>query len=191
MPSTFGWLDAGTEHRRRMLEVVDLFKEQGTIDELGIGSIRDALSDALFPGTSYVHTRLRYVLFIPWLLRRAAHKPTPPEMSTEFRNLEYRMITSLLSGGERLGVIGNTTARSALKRMPSAVYWGALDAWGITRAGFSTDGFFRRQHDYQQLARRTATADDPVARDLLPGDGLDPHLPPAPGVVGEGIRWPC
>lgn len=32
--------------------------------------------------------------------------------------------------------------------MPSCVYWGALDAWGITRAGFSTDGFFHRQHDY-------------------------------------------
>lgn len=67
-----------------MLEVVDLFKEQGTIDEMGIGSIRDTLSDALFPGTSYVHTRLRYVLFIPWLLRRAARTPTP-EMSSEFR----------------------------------------------------------------------------------------------------------
>ena len=32
-----------------MLEVVDLFKEEGTVDELGIGSIRDALADSLFP----------------------------------------------------------------------------------------------------------------------------------------------
>jgi hypothetical protein len=47
-----------------MLEVVDLFKQEGTVDELGIGSIRDALADALFPGTSVLHTRLRYVLFI-------------------------------------------------------------------------------------------------------------------------------
>lgn len=179
MPSTFGWLDADSEHRRRMLEVVDLFKEPGTLDELGIGAIRDALSDALFPGTSTIHTRLRYVLFVPWLLRRAAHQPTPGEMGTEFRSLEYRMITSLLAGGEKLGVIGNT-ARTALKRMPSGVYWGALDAWGISRAGFSTDGFFRRQYDYRQLTRRTAATDDPEARELLPGDGLDPHLLPPP-----------
>ena len=33
---------------------------------MGLGSLRDALSDALFPGTSYLQTRLRYVLFVPW-----------------------------------------------------------------------------------------------------------------------------
>jgi hypothetical protein len=78
MTSTFGWLDADNEQRRRMLEVVDLFKEEGTLDELGIGSIRDALADSLFPGTSYLHTRLRYVLFIRGcfngLLRRRLHR---------------------------------------------------------------------------------------------------------------------
>jgi hypothetical protein len=48
--STLGWLDTDNEQRRKMLEVIDLFKEEGTVDELGIGSIRDALADALFPG---------------------------------------------------------------------------------------------------------------------------------------------
>ena len=57
MTSTFGWLDTDSEQRRRMLEVVDLFKEEGTVDELGIGSIRDALADSLFPGTSDLHTQ--------------------------------------------------------------------------------------------------------------------------------------
>ena len=141
MSSTFGWLDTDTEHHRRMLEVVDLLKEQGTIDELGIGSIRDALSDALFPGTNYVHTRLRYVLFIPWLLRRAAHKPTQPD--TEFRNLEYRMITSLLAGGEELGVIGNT-AHKGSNACPAASTGerstpGASPAPASPRTGSSTD----------------------------------------------------
>lgn len=162
-----------------MLEVVDLFKEEGTVDELGIGSIRDALADSLFPGTSVLHTRLRYVLFIPWLMQRAAHKPTPSEMSTEFRALEYRLINSLLAGGERLGVIGNT-ARANLKRMPSGMYWSALGAWEIRQGDFSPEGYFRRQHDYRQLANRTVKADDPEARDLLPGAGLDPHLPEPP-----------
>jgi Family of unknown function (DUF6361) len=80
MPSAFGWLDTDNEQRRKMLEVIDLFNEEGTVDELGIGSIRDALADALFPGTSVLHTRLRYVLFIPWLLQRAAREGTPTEM---------------------------------------------------------------------------------------------------------------
>ena len=49
MPSAFGWLDTDNEQRRKMFEVVDLFKDEETVDELGIGSIRDALADAMFP----------------------------------------------------------------------------------------------------------------------------------------------
>ena len=90
MASAFGWLDTDSEQRRKMLEVVELFKEEGTVDELGIGSIRDALADSLFPGTSVLHTRLRYVLFIPWLMQLAAARKSPAEMSAEFRALEYR-----------------------------------------------------------------------------------------------------
>lgn len=179
MTSTFGWLDTDNEQRRQMLEVIDLFKEEGTVDELGIGSIRDALADSLFPGMSVLHTRLRYVLFIPWLLQRAAQKATSPEMIGEFRNLEIRLITSLLAGGERQGVIGNR-ARHNLKRMPSGMYWAALGSWDIRTSDFSTDGFFRRQYDHRQLARRTATSDDPEAREYIPGTGIDPHLPKPP-----------
>ena len=52
-----------------MRRVLDLFREQGTVDEMGLGTLRDALADALFPGTSSIHTRLRYALFIPWIYR--------------------------------------------------------------------------------------------------------------------------
>lgn len=163
-----------------MLEVIDLFKEEGTVDELGIGSIRDAIADALFPGTSVLHTRLRYVLFIPWLMQRAAeHKVSPTEMSVEFCNLEYRLINSLIAGGEVLGVIGNT-ARTRLKRMPSSVYWAALGAWDIRTGDFSPDGYFRKHYDYRQLSDRSARTDDPEARELLPATGLDPSLPTPP-----------
>lgn len=179
MTSTFGWLDTDATQRRQMLEIVDQFKDDGTIDELGIGAIRDAISGQLFPGMSTLHTRLRYVLLVPWLLERASHETSPAEMSAEFRSLEYRLIGSLLAGGEHLGVIGSR-ARNTLQRMPSGTYWSALGAWGIRREDFSIDGYFRRQHDRQRLVRRTAVADDPEARDSLPSSGLDPHLPSAP-----------
>ncbi|NUU18451.1 hypothetical protein HP550_14435 [Cellulomonas humilata] len=188
MTSTFGWLDTDDEQRRKMLEVVDLFKEEGTVDELGIGSIRDALADALFPGTSVLHTRLRYVLFVPWLMQRAAQKPTPTEMSAEFRSLEFRLIGSLLAGGETLGVVGNR-ARGNLKRLPSGMYWSTLGAWGIRQSDFTSDAFFRRQSDYRQLVRRTAATDDPEGRQVLPGTGFDPHLPKAPGALLSSVDF--
>lgn len=161
-----------------MLEVVDLFRESDTIDELGVGSIRDAFSNGMFPGTSVLHTRLRYVLFIAWSMQSAASHRGPGEMAAALERLEYRTIDSLLTGGETQGVIG-ARARQKLQRLPSSAYWSALGAWGLRGDG-SADQFFRREHAWHALTQRTAVADDPDARDTLPETGLDPHLPSAP-----------
>ena len=62
-----------------MLDVVDLFREKGTVDELGLGPIRDAFADRLFPGTSTLQSRTRYWLLIPWLyLQLEAERRVPP-----------------------------------------------------------------------------------------------------------------
>ena len=45
-----------------------MFSQAESRDELGLGQISNALSDTLFPGTSVLLTRARYLLFIPWLL---------------------------------------------------------------------------------------------------------------------------
>ena len=43
--SAFVWLDYSERERRKMLDVVDLFREHDTRGELGIGSVRDAFAD--------------------------------------------------------------------------------------------------------------------------------------------------
>jgi Family of unknown function (DUF6361) len=68
--SGFVWLDRSERERRKMLDVVDLFGEHDTRDELGIGSVRDAFADMLFPGTSTIMTRARYFLLVPWTYQR-------------------------------------------------------------------------------------------------------------------------
>ena len=179
MTSTFGWLDTDEDQRKKMLEVVELFKDDGTVDELGVGSIRDTIANALFPGTSVLHTRLRYVLFIPWLLEMAGHKSTPADMTAELRRLEVRLIYGLLAGGETEGVIGRT-AKEKLKRMPSSAYWAVLRHWDIRLVDTTIEGFFRRVRDQRELSRVTVQSDDPEARESLPRAGLDPNLPKAP-----------
>ena len=57
--STLSWLDSSEHERRAVLELVSALNEPGTLDELGIGSIRDTIADALFPGTSTIQTRAR------------------------------------------------------------------------------------------------------------------------------------
>jgi len=50
---------------------MDLFAVEPSRDELGPGGVRDALSDLMVPGTSTIQTRLRQMLFVPWLCRMA------------------------------------------------------------------------------------------------------------------------
>jgi Family of unknown function (DUF6361) len=70
MMSAFVWLDYSERERRKMLDAVDAFREHDTRDELGIGSVRDAFADMLFPGTSTIMTRVRYFLLVPWPYQR-------------------------------------------------------------------------------------------------------------------------
>lgn len=64
------WLDLTATDRDKVRRVLDLFKEQGTVDELGLGSLRDLFSNLLFPGPSLLHTGLQNVLFLPWLYQQ-------------------------------------------------------------------------------------------------------------------------
>lgn len=177
--SSFGWLDTDHAQRRRMLEVVDLFKEQGTVDELGIGSIRDTFSDALFPGTSTLLTRLRYVLFVPWLVDRAVRSTsTADDAVRRLRADEVRLIESLLAGyrdegrGRNQGILGRT-ARAKLKRMPSEVYWGPLGRWQLRTWDTSVVGHLRRGSALRGAGRGRTETDDPGARDRALDAGFD------------------
>ena len=62
-PAVLAWLDYSEADQRRAREIVAMFSQRESRDELGLGRIRDALSDTLFPGTSVLLTRARYLLF--------------------------------------------------------------------------------------------------------------------------------
>ena len=133
MQPTLTWIDLTASDRDKMRRVLDLFNEKGTLDEMGLGSLRDTVSDALFPGTSYIQTRLRYVLFIPWIYRRLEDKRvSSADVAQVARRAETDLIRPLERSEDNEGIIG-VVARHALVRLPSTVYWSALTRWGIFR----------------------------------------------------------
>jgi hypothetical protein len=75
--SSLTWLDYSDRQRREALDVIDLFREQDTVDELGLGTIRDAFANFFFPGTSTIQTRARYFLFLPWVFLDLERRGTP------------------------------------------------------------------------------------------------------------------
>src|SRR3954462_13266767 len=135
MPSTIAWLDASRDEQRRMREVINLFTQSESRDELGIGQVRDSFSDRLFPGTSTLHTRARYVLLIPWCYREAARLANSGEdLLRRADKIERKLIVALNDAGAHDGLIGRQVL-AKLKTLPSALYWSALSQWGVLVGG--------------------------------------------------------
>ena len=133
MPSMLSWIDYDSEAHDRSKRIMALFSERETRDELGLGGIRDSFSDILFPGTSTIQTRLRYMLIVPWIFKYFEEKEiSSKDFGKIADELERKLISVLLSSAsqEEWGVFGGVSGTS-LKRLPSAVYWGGLGSWGI------------------------------------------------------------
>src|SRR5687768_18553303 len=104
--STLTWLDFSDAERKRALQVVELLARKETRDELGLGAIRDAFANALFPGTSTVQRRARYFLFIPWIFRGAELRWAGRADALErTQRRELQLIEPLMRSGDTDGVI--------------------------------------------------------------------------------------
>ena len=47
---------------------------EGVRDEIGFLALHQAYANRFFPGTSVLHTRLRYELFVPWMYENIARR---------------------------------------------------------------------------------------------------------------------
>ena len=185
MPSTIGWLDQSEEQQRRMREVIALFAESGTVDDIGIGVVRDAFSDLLFPGISTVQTRLRYFLFVPWVYQRLeAERVSSESAEKKAREWELQLIRSLKASGDTDGVIGRD-AGDGLKQLPSFIYWNGLRFARVRQFAGTRADYHRAMNRLNTDSRRTVRGesdDDTVMREPA---RWHHHLPPAPDDLFE------
>lgn len=189
MASSLSWIDFDSEAHQRAQRILTLFKERDTRDELGFGSIRDAISDSLFPGTSVLHTRLRYMLFIPWAYTSLENKGVLANKIREHARADQLSLAAFLkkNAPDEYGVIGGEVG-DKLKTLPSAIYWAALGRWGV-RVYPGTEGQYQRALNeiYRRRkgskSRRLASAED--GDDIgglweLGAHSFHPGLPDAP-----------
>jgi hypothetical protein len=131
MSSSISWLDAdeAASDRARRLIAATSEPDGGTLDQLGFGGIRDYCSDRLFPGTSTLWRRARYLILVPWCYqgsdpRGAQHKLRGALTARDDHG--YR--------GSDHGIIG---ARKHVDRLPDEVVWNGLHVWGVRLAEVS------------------------------------------------------
>ena len=184
MSSVFAWLDADESQQRAMDEMLELFKEKSSVDELGLGVVRDAIANALFPGTSVAHSRLRYVLFTAWIVREAAGRRLEADRAlARLRTDEVRLIDSLLRGGETTGVFG-AQIKGRLKTMPSRFYWASVGRLGLRTWDLSIAAHLRAASARRNV--ETHTDDDASG---WSNDGFDRSLPPMPKDLFEATTF--
>ena len=134
-PALLAWLDYSEADQRRARDIVAMFSQAESRDELGLGQIRDAVSDTLFPGTSVLLTRARYLLFVPWLYREGARRGRQgSQLSSWVDRQERLLIGALRRGGDSAGLIGGVVGER-VQNLPSAIYWNSLRRFGILRHG--------------------------------------------------------
>lgn len=177
MSSMFTWVDFAEDDRRKMADVIALFAEKDTRDELGLGGIRDTFADLLFPATSTIQTRARYFLFIPWIYQELERRRTlPADIERLARRDEIRLIHALEHGGETDGIIG-TLAQDKLARLPSSIYWAGLGRLGIRGFALSQEQYHREFAAFYPASGRRLVAEDEQAAD---SPSWSSSLPPAP-----------
>ena len=191
--SSLTWLDSSEHERRSVLELVSALNEPGTLDELGIGTIRDTIADKLFPGTSTIQTRARYFLFIPWILQMV-EDGSPSGAESRAGQLQNQLRDALVMALDlnEPGVIGREAGRN-LQRWPLDIYWLGMAEWGIRRHYESISSYFAnlgRPSRWRQLGR---ALDEPVegrrdeAADSIPSNWV--ALPPPPNGFPEGASF--
>jgi len=157
----------------------------GVRDEIGFLTIHQRYSDLFFPGTSVLHTRARYALFVPWLFEDLAGV-TGPAARRALQERE-RLLAGRLRNRpgedepERRGTIGALKYPKPSSQPPSTVYWNALAAWGI----------LRQRHDQRTVSRAQAHRLLSNARSASDDDGqpLVTSEPPFIPLPKRPVNW--
>ncbi len=138
--SSLGWIDFSDDDRQKVLKVIELLKGQGTVDELGIGVIRNSLSDTMFPGITTIMTRAKYYFIVPRILHDfITEKPSKIKAKEYLRRRENEIMNELAvkyDYSEDEKIMGISVAKQnrdlapnkheELQRKPSVIYWNAL-----------------------------------------------------------------
>ena len=135
-----GWIDFSKSERNKVLSVLDLLSESGTLDELGIAPIRDGFANLFFPGTSTIQTRAKYFMIVPYALKdlEYSNESNPNRMLRTFDEIERKCGEMLISNGEDTdGIIGSRSLAQNkwVKRTPADIYWAGLRNYGIFTGG--------------------------------------------------------
>lgn len=135
-----GWIDFSKSERNKVLNVLDMLSEAGTLDELGIAPIRDGFANRFFPGTSTIQTRAKYFLCVPYAFKEIERsgETSPNRMFKALSAIEKSCGEYFVARDPKAdGIIGRRALSLGnwVKRAPTDLYWAGLRRLGIFVGG--------------------------------------------------------
>ncbi len=168
-----GFVSFNQEALNRANKVMRLLQGQGAIDELGLGRIRDAFSNTMFPGMSVLQTHAKYFLLMPALYAYLEKTRIADirEARKVVRENEIKLTYRLMNGSSKgtTGIIGGDMLKESrgskyVKYDPTYVYQAGMETYGLIPRGGNI---------YATLAERSAMYQNTPQKHRGSEDGSD------------------
>lgn len=144
-----GFITLNTQERSISNRVLQAIRDQQAVDELGIGRLRDAFSNTLFPGMSTLQRHAKYFAVLPSLYYEV-EKGTYNRVQDVRRRvieLEVKMTRQMMNWAESVsdrsyvtGITGHDAIDAAerdytkyVKYDPSYIYWNGLVTYDMVK----------------------------------------------------------
>ena len=168
-----GWIDFSKSERSKILSVLDLLQESGTLDELGIAPVRDGFANIFFPGTSTIQTRAKYFFIVSYILKdmERSSESNPNTLRRLLDSVERQCGEYLFTKNRNEpGLIGRRAIASHqwVKRPPVEIYWSGLRQYRIfTHSSLTLTEYLRiscglknRKSELKSLGNRNDNAEE-------------------------------
>jgi len=138
--SSLFWAVYDEEQKKKAEEILATF-DKDSKDEMGLMGITMTLSSLMFPGTSVLHTRLRYIYLVGWIFLEAIE--SKKELTIELLHKKEKELRKILQEQKKedtqayIGILGSTKLIDSdgdgeeLSQPPFSVYFNLLKEWSI------------------------------------------------------------
>ena len=153
MASLIGWIDFSPRHRDRVRKFMDLMGMGGVVDELGVGIIRDAMSNKVFPGFSTLYTRAKYFFITPYILEESENASSKSKSGKDYFKKAEKETNEIIiqfykehpdRGDE--SYFGKVKQDGILKRQPSEIYWNGMTHLHLIKTENTLDQMLLNKH---------------------------------------------
>lgn len=140
-----GFVNFNNEEKQKVFKVLQIIRESQAIDELGIGRIRDAFSNLLFPGMSTLQHHAKYFAVLPSLYYQVSKGRYADERAVKKKIIDLEIILTQqlvnASSASDAGITGSGVISEAahdsskyVKYDPTYIYYNGMITYGMIKS---------------------------------------------------------